>query len=174
LDNVSNKHDLPLSRHLRSTGHHHSFDKLNVTIIDHNPKWDDKSNVSNSTVKNIFENGMIPKLIQKTGPPQCGIYTLGKLSTLYVLIRLENCTVTILVRHFIQSDIDIVPRWDETFVIQQSVYFFITFFCVLGVVLHCVNIFFATSLSVSLHNLLDFYNLFCLYCIVMSRRSITH
>ena len=37
------KHDLPLSRHLRSTGHHDSFDKLNVTIIDHNPKWDDKS-----------------------------------------------------------------------------------------------------------------------------------
>ena len=33
-----------------------------------------------------------------------------------------------------------------------------------------VNIFFITSLSVSLHNLLDFYNLFCLCCIVMSRR----
>ena len=37
-----------------------------------------------------------------------------------------------------------------------------------------VNIFFVTSLSVSLHNLLDFYNLFCLCCIVMSRRSVTH
>ena len=37
-----------------------------------------------------------------------------------------------------------------------------------------VNIFFATPLSVSLHNLLDFYNLFCLCCIVMSRRSVTH
>jgi hypothetical protein len=33
---------------------------------------------------------------------------------------------------------------------------------------------FVTPLSVSLHNLLDFYNLFCLCCIVMSRRSITH
>jgi tripartite motif-containing protein 2/3 len=37
------KPDLPLSRHLRSTGHHDYFGKLKVTIIDHNPKWDDKS-----------------------------------------------------------------------------------------------------------------------------------
>ena len=37
------KPDLPLSRHLRSTGHHDSFGKLKVTIIYHNPKWDDKS-----------------------------------------------------------------------------------------------------------------------------------
>ena len=37
------KPDLPLSRHLRSTCHHDSFGKLKVTIIDHNPKWDDKS-----------------------------------------------------------------------------------------------------------------------------------
>jgi hypothetical protein len=37
------KPDLPLSRHLRSTDHHDSFGKLKVTIIDHNPKWDDKS-----------------------------------------------------------------------------------------------------------------------------------
>jgi hypothetical protein len=37
-----------------------------------------------------------------------------------------------------------------------------------------VNIFFVTSSSVSLHNLLDFYNLFCLCCIVMSLRSVTH
>ena len=37
------KPDLPSSRHLRSTGHHDSFGKLKVTIIDHNPKWDDKS-----------------------------------------------------------------------------------------------------------------------------------
>jgi hypothetical protein len=37
-----------------------------------------------------------------------------------------------------------------------------------------VNIFLVTSVSVSLHNLLDFYNLFCLCCIVMSRRSVTH
>jgi hypothetical protein len=37
------KLDLPLSRHLRSTDHHDSFGKLKVTIIDHNPKWDDKS-----------------------------------------------------------------------------------------------------------------------------------
>ena len=33
---------------------------------------------------------MIPKLIQKNGPPQCGIYTLGQYSKLYVLIRLEE------------------------------------------------------------------------------------
>ena len=37
------KRDLPLSRHLRSTGHHDSFGKLKVTITYHNPKWDDKS-----------------------------------------------------------------------------------------------------------------------------------
>ena len=37
------KPDLPLGRHLRSTGHHDSFGKLKATIIDHNPKWDDKS-----------------------------------------------------------------------------------------------------------------------------------
>jgi hypothetical protein len=37
-----------------------------------------------------------------------------------------------------------------------------------------VNVLFVTSLSVSLHNLLDFYDLFCLCCIVMSRRSVTH
>ena len=39
---------------------------------------------------------------------------------------------------------------------------------------NCVNIFVVTSLSVPLHNLLDFYNLFCSCCIVMSRRSVTH
>ena len=37
-----------------------------------------------------------------------------------------------------------------------------------------VNIFFVTSLSVSLHNHLDFYNLFCVCCIIMSRWSVTH
>ena len=37
-----------------------------------------------------------------------------------------------------------------------------------------VNIFFVTSLLVSLHNLLDLYNLFCLCYIVMSQRSVTH
>ena len=36
------KSDLPLSRHLRSTSHHDSVGKLKVTIIDHNPKWDDE------------------------------------------------------------------------------------------------------------------------------------
>ena len=40
---ASCKPDFPLSRHLRSTGHHDSFAKLKVTIIDHNPKLDDKS-----------------------------------------------------------------------------------------------------------------------------------
>ena len=45
----------------------------------------DLVSVSNSTVKNIFENGMIPKLIQQTAH-QCGIYNLGQLSRLYVLI----------------------------------------------------------------------------------------
>jgi hypothetical protein len=57
-----------------------------------------------------------------------------------------------LVRHFIQLDIYKVPRWDENFVIQQSVYFFITLFCVLGVVLQTT---------------LDVYNLFYLYSIVI-------
>jgi hypothetical protein len=28
--------------------------------------------------QNIVENGIIPKLIKKKGPPQCGIYTLGQ------------------------------------------------------------------------------------------------
>ena len=37
------KPDLSLCRHLRSTGHHDSFGKLKVTIIDHNAKRDDKS-----------------------------------------------------------------------------------------------------------------------------------
>jgi hypothetical protein len=30
------------------------------------------------SAQNIVENGMIPKLIQKNGPPDCGIYTLGQ------------------------------------------------------------------------------------------------
>jgi hypothetical protein len=64
------------------------FLKLYSHHIDENETLLD--NVSNSTFKNIFENGTIPKLIQKTGPPQCEIYTLGQLSTLYVLIRLEE------------------------------------------------------------------------------------
>ena len=37
------KPHLPLSRLLRSTGHRDSFGKLKVTIINHNPRWDDKS-----------------------------------------------------------------------------------------------------------------------------------
>jgi hypothetical protein len=43
------KPDLPLSRHLRLKGHHDSFGKLKVTIIDHNPKWDDKSRQERDT-----------------------------------------------------------------------------------------------------------------------------
>lgn len=39
-------------------------------------------------VKNIFENGMIPKLNHNNGPPKCGIYTMGRLSKLHVLIGL--------------------------------------------------------------------------------------
>jgi len=35
------KPDFPLGRLLISTGHHDSFGKLKVTIIDH--KWDDKN-----------------------------------------------------------------------------------------------------------------------------------
>jgi len=60
--------------------------------------------------------------------------------------------VAILVRHFIQLDIDKVPRWDENVVIQQSVYFFITLFCVLCVVLQTIS---------------EVYNLFYLYSIVI-------
>ena len=41
-------------------------------------------------VKNIFENGMIPKLNHNNGPPKCGIYTMGRLSKLHVLIGLEE------------------------------------------------------------------------------------
>ena len=37
------KPDLPLSIHLRSTNHHDSFGKLKVTIMDHNPKWDEQA-----------------------------------------------------------------------------------------------------------------------------------
>jgi hypothetical protein len=84
------KPDLPLSRHLRSKGHHDYLGKLKVTIRNKNKNETLLDNVSNSTVKNIFENGMIPKLIKKNGPPQCGIYTLGQLNKLYVLIRLEE------------------------------------------------------------------------------------
>jgi hypothetical protein len=36
------KPDLTLSKHLRSTNHHNDFDKLKVTIIEHNLNWDDK------------------------------------------------------------------------------------------------------------------------------------
>jgi len=44
----------------------------------------------------------------------------------------------ILVRNIISLDIDKVPRWDKNFVIQRSVKFFITLFCVLGVVLQTI------------------------------------
>ena len=37
------KPHLPLSRLLRSTGHHDSFGKLMVAIINNNPRWDVKS-----------------------------------------------------------------------------------------------------------------------------------
>jgi hypothetical protein len=37
------KPDPPRSRFLRLTGHHDSFGKLKVTIIDHSLNWDDKS-----------------------------------------------------------------------------------------------------------------------------------
>ena len=59
--------------------------------------------------------------------------------TLYFL----NCKVAILVRDFTSLDVDKVPRSDENVVIQQSV---------LGVVLQTI---------------LDVYNLFYFYCIVI-------
>ena len=40
---ANRKSDLPLSRHLILTGHHDSFGQLKVTIIDLNPKWDEKA-----------------------------------------------------------------------------------------------------------------------------------
>ena len=60
------KSDLPLSRHLRSTGHHDSFGKLKVTIIDHNPKWDDKSRQERESfwirkLKTLSPNGINEK-----------------------------------------------------------------------------------------------------------------
>jgi hypothetical protein len=60
------KPDLPLSRHLRSTDHHDSFGKLKVTIIDHNPKWDDKSRQERESfwirkLKTLSPNGINEK-----------------------------------------------------------------------------------------------------------------
>jgi hypothetical protein len=60
------KPDLPLSRHLRSTGHHDSFGKLKFTIIDHNPKWDDKSRQERESfwirkLKTLSPNGINEK-----------------------------------------------------------------------------------------------------------------
>ena len=60
------KPDLPLSGHLRSTGHHDSFGKLKVTIIDHNPKWDDKSRQERESfwirkLKTLSPNGINEK-----------------------------------------------------------------------------------------------------------------
>ena len=46
------------------------------------------ANVSNSTVKNILERVWYPNSLKENDSPQCGIYTLGQLSKLYVLIRL--------------------------------------------------------------------------------------
>jgi hypothetical protein len=55
-----------LSRHLRSTGHHDSFGKLKATIIDHNPKWDDKSRQKRESfwikkLKTLSANGINEK-----------------------------------------------------------------------------------------------------------------
>ena len=63
---ASCKPDLPLSRHLRSTGHHDSFGKLKVTIIDHKPKWDDKSRQEKESfwikkLKTLSRNGINEK-----------------------------------------------------------------------------------------------------------------
>jgi hypothetical protein len=60
------KPDLPFSRHLRSTGHHDSFGKLQVTIIDHNPMWDDKSRQERESfwirkLKTLSPNGINEK-----------------------------------------------------------------------------------------------------------------
>jgi hypothetical protein len=57
--------DLPLSSHLRLTGHHDSFGKLKVTIIDHNTKWDDKSRQERESfwirkLKTLSPNGIRP------------------------------------------------------------------------------------------------------------------
>jgi hypothetical protein len=47
-------------------GHHDSFGKLNVTIIDHNPKWDDESKQERESfwiwkLKNLSPNGINEK-----------------------------------------------------------------------------------------------------------------
>jgi hypothetical protein len=60
------KPDLPFSRHPRSTDHHDSFCKLKVTIINHNPKWDDKSRQErksfwNRKLKTLSPNGINEK-----------------------------------------------------------------------------------------------------------------
>jgi tripartite motif-containing protein 2/3 len=60
------KPDLPLSRHLRSTGHHDSFGMLKATIIDHNPNLDDKSRQERESfwivkLKTLLPNGINEK-----------------------------------------------------------------------------------------------------------------
>ena len=60
------KPDLPFSRHPRSTDHHDSFCKLKVIIINHNPKWDDKSRQErksfwNRKLKTLSPNGINEK-----------------------------------------------------------------------------------------------------------------
>ena len=57
---------LPLSRHLRSTDHHDSFGKQKVTIIDHDPNWDDKSRQERESfwirkLKTLSPNGINEK-----------------------------------------------------------------------------------------------------------------
>jgi hypothetical protein len=49
-----------------TTGHHDSFGKLKVTIIDHNPKWDDKSRQERESfwirkLKTLSPNGINEK-----------------------------------------------------------------------------------------------------------------
>ena len=50
--------------------------------------------------KNILGNGIIPKLIKKNGRPQCGIYTLGQLSKLYILIWLGETNKIVVKRGY--------------------------------------------------------------------------
>jgi hypothetical protein len=72
LDNVSNStvknifENGMIPKLIQKTGHHHSFDKLNVTIIDHNPKWDDKSRQERESfwirkLKTVSPNGINEK-----------------------------------------------------------------------------------------------------------------
>ena len=106
-------------------------------------------NVSNSTVKNIFENGMIPKLIKKNGPPQCGIYTLGQLSKLYVLIRLEETNTNRSQERILLFLIDSIRWYGLKFSNPEAFPFLSAFIIPLGIMVNYGDLQFAERIMVA-------------------------